>query len=63
MTFYFTFREIKKKGKFLYPSLTLAKTVTFSFATTKANYSMKTLFDLDMGRLTNAGIFKNYFGI
>jgi hypothetical protein len=53
--------KLKKIGKFLYLSLTLAKTVTFSFATTKANYSMKTLFDLDMGRLTDAGIIQKLF--
>jgi hypothetical protein len=32
-----------------------------SFATTKANYSMKTLFDSDMGRLTDSGIIQKLF--
>jgi hypothetical protein len=53
--------KLNKIGKFLYLFLTLAKTVTFSFATTKANYSMKTLFDMDMGRLTDAGIIQKLF--
>jgi hypothetical protein len=37
------------------------KRLPVSFATTKANYSMKTLFDMDMGRLTDAGIIQKLF--
>jgi hypothetical protein len=60
-SFHYFLLQIQTIGKFLYLSLTWAKTVNFSFATTKANYSMKTLFDMDMGRLTDAGIIQKLF--